>query len=309
MRNRLGVGLALLAVYLIWGSTYLAIRITLESFPPFRMAGIRFVIAGSTLYLLLRLRGAAAPQPRQWAGAALVGALLLVGGNGGVIFAEQWVASGLAALGIATVPIWAALFAGLWGRWPTRGEWLGLGIGFVGVVLLNLDGNLRASPLGAITLLGAAMSWALGTVWSRRLSLPDGLMSSAAQMLTAGGLFLLISLLRGERLAALPSARSLLALLYLIVFGALVAFSAYTYLLNHVKPALATSHAYVNPIVAVALGVGIAGERITGVAIAAMLVILSGVGLLALSKGRPSAGTHRPQPQPTLQEVSHGNPR
>jgi drug/metabolite transporter (DMT)-like permease len=150
------VVLALTAVYLIWGSTYLGIRVALEGFPPLLMTGMRFTIAGSVLYAGLRVRGAPAPSRVQWRDGALLGVLLLVLGNGGVVVAEQWVASGLAALSVATVPIWAALFAGLLGRWPSRLEWVGLALGFGGIVLLNLGGNMRAQPIGAIILAVAA---------------------------------------------------------------------------------------------------------------------------------------------------------
>jgi drug/metabolite transporter (DMT)-like permease len=282
----LGIALALFALYIIWGSTYLGIRIGLEGFPPFLMSGVRFIIAGGALYTVLRARGAPAPQRSQWVGAGIVGALLLVGGNGGVTFAEQWVASGIAALGVASTPLWAALFAGLWGRWPVRLEWIGLGLGFAGVVLLNLEGDMRANPLGAAALLGATMCWSLGSIWSQRLSLPEGLMASAAQMLVGGVLLLILSLLAGERISGLPGLRATVALIYLIIFGSLIAFSAYGYLLRRVRPALATSYAYVNPLVAVGLGVGLAGERIGVRGLVAMVVILASVGLIALVRER-----------------------
>jgi drug/metabolite transporter (DMT)-like permease len=241
------------------------------------------------LFLFLRARGAPAPDARQWLGAALIGVLLLVGGNGGVVIAEQWVASGLAALGVASVPLWTALFGGIWGRWPGAIEWAGIALGLLGVGLLNLEQDMRASPLGAIFLLGAAISWALGSVWSRQLRLPGGLMSSAAQMLAASAGFLMLSLARGERIFVAPTSRSLLALLYLIVFGALVAFSAYTYLLDRVRPVLATSYAYINPAVAVALGVGIGGEQIGLPGILALVVIVAAVGLVAFGRERRPA--------------------
>src|SRR6266852_768661 len=135
-RDRAGIILSIISLYFIWGSTYLGMRIALEGFPPFLLGGIRFLIAGGILYTILRIRGTPAPTRKQWAGAAVLGALLLAGGNGGVLFAEQWVASGLAALGIAAVPLWTVFFFGLWGRWPKRMEWLGLAVGFAGVVLL-----------------------------------------------------------------------------------------------------------------------------------------------------------------------------
>lgn len=283
-RSRLWVALALLAVYVIWGSTYLAIRVSIIDFPPFTMAGMRFLSAGSLLYFFLRARGAPTPDLRQWGGAALVGGFLLVIGNGGVVFAEQWVDSGLTALVIASVPIWAALFGGLWGVWPARMEWAGLAVGFAGVLLLNLEGGLRANPVGAAALLLAAASWAFGSVWSRRLPLPPGMMASAAEMLTAGVMLSLIGMVRGERMESMPTMWPLLAFLYLVVFGALVGFSAYSYLLRHVRPGLATSYAYVNPIVAVALGVGLLGEQMTLAGLLAMPVILSGVALVMLGR-------------------------
>jgi drug/metabolite transporter (DMT)-like permease len=286
VRGRLGVVAALLAVYVVWGSTYLAIRVALEGFPPFLMAGVRFVLAGAVLYVWLRLRGTAAPTRAQWGGAALVGGLLLLGGNGGVVVAEQWVASGLTALGVATVALWSALFAGVWGQWPRRLEWVGLGVGFAGVALLNLEGNLRASPMGAVALLVATVSWAFGSMWSRHLDLPRGLMAAAAEMLAGGVLLLVASAAVGEKVPPGPTERAWLALAYLIVFGSWVGFSAYLYLLRRVRPAVATSYAYVNPIVAMFLGVVFAGERITPTEWLAMPVILAGVALFALAHAR-----------------------
>ena len=281
--SRAAILAALFCTYVIWGSTYLGMRIALEGFPPFLMAGIRFVISGALLYALLRGRGTRNPNRAAWGGAALVGALLLGGGNGGVVFAEQWVASGLAALGVATVPLWAALFAGLWGQWPARREWLGLGVGFAGMALFSMGGDLRANPAGLIALLVSAVCWAFGSVWSRRLPLPVGMMASAAQMLTGGGVLLLLGLAHGERLAHAPGLRPLLAMAYLI-FGAVVAFSAYVYLLKRVRPALATSNAYINPVIAVALGALLAGEHLSGTEIGALILILAGVVLLAAVK-------------------------
>jgi drug/metabolite transporter (DMT)-like permease len=298
------VVVSLLAVYVVWGSTYLAIRVALGGFPPFLMAALRFLLAGGVLYVVLRLRGAPAPRRRQWGGAAVVGGLLLLGGNGGVVMAEQWVASGLAALGVATVALWSAIFAGLWGQWPRRLEWVGLAVGFAGVALLNLEGNLRASPAGAIALLVATTSWALGSMWSRHLDLPSGLMASAAQMLTGGGLLLLASVLVGERVPRAVPARPVLALAYLVVFGSWVGFSAYLYLLRRVRPAVATSYAYVNPAIAMALGVAFAGERITLSEWVAMPVILGGVALVMVAHGRAEEAVERaPAPEVDLPDV------
>lgn len=152
----MGIGLALVGVYLVWGSTYLGMKIGLEAFPPFLMAGVRFLLAGGGLMLALRGRGEPAPTPVQWGGAARVGCLLLGLGNGGIMLAEsRGVTSGVAALGVATVPLWAALFAGLWGEWPYKREWLG--VGFAGIVCLNLEGSLRASPIGTAALIVSAL--------------------------------------------------------------------------------------------------------------------------------------------------------
>ena len=284
--SRWGVFISLFALYVIWGSTYLGMRFALESFPPFLMAGIRFVIAGVLLYTFLRMRGTVAPTRKQWLGSALIGILLLAGGNGGVSFAEQWVSSGLAAVGIAAVPLWAALFIGLLGRWPKRIEWLGLSLGFVGVILLNLTNGVWANPIGAIALLLAPICWALGSALSGRVALPAGLMASASQMIVGGVFLLVLGLLLGERMHGLPTMNASLSMIFLILFGSLIAFSAYGYLLRNVRPALATSYAYVNPAVAVGLGVIFAGEHITLIGVLAMVVILIGVGLVSLGRDR-----------------------
>jgi drug/metabolite transporter (DMT)-like permease len=284
--SRVKLLIALLSVYFIWGSTYLAIRIALEGFPPFMMAGVRFFIAGGGLYLFLRAKGVPAPDRSQWKGASLVGGLLLVGGNGGVVFAEQSVASGLAALGVATVPLWMVLFAGIWKSRSARLEWAGLLLGFAGIILLNFEGDLRTSPAGAMALVMAAICWAFGSAWSRHLSLPSGLMASAAEMIAGGLLLLAISVLSGERIDRFPVWYAIGALFYLIVFGSLIGFSAYTYLLRKARPALATSYAYVNPVIAVGLGVMFAGERITVIGITAMLIIVTAIGMVILGQKR-----------------------
>jgi len=281
--SRAAIILALVSVYLVWGSTYLAMRIGLTGFAPFFMAGTRFTIAGGLLMIVLLMRGASLPTLRQWGGAAIVGVLLLSGGNGGVVYAEQTVGSGLAALALATVPLLTALLAGALGQWPTGREWAGLVVGFAGIVLLNMDGGLRASPTGAIALLLAASAWAVGSVWSRKLPLPPGMMDSAAEMLCGGAALLALGACRHEHWRAHPPFAACAALAYL-VFGAIAGFSAYVYLLARVRPALATSYAYVNPVIAVALGAAFAGEKITPVVFASGLLIVGGVVLVAVGK-------------------------
>jgi drug/metabolite transporter (DMT)-like permease len=286
VRKRLLIILSLLSLYFIWGGTYLAMRIALQGFPPFILAGVRQLTAGIILFLFLRLRKHESPTRKQWLTAIVVGGLLLVVGNGGVVFAEQWVSSGLAALALGAIPLWAAVFSGLFGRWPTRIEWFGLGLGFSGLVLLNLENGLHANPIGAIVLLIAPMSWALGSILSQHLPSPKGLMASASQMLAGGVMLFIVGFATGEHMTGMPGPRPLAAMAYLIIGGSLVAFSAYGYLLRHVRPALATSYAYVNPLVAVSLGVALAGEQITMIGILAMLTILSGVGLVSLGRER-----------------------
>lgn len=281
-----GVWGALLAVYIIWGSTYLAIRFAVAGLPPLLMSGVRFLLAGLGLYVVLRVRGAANPTFRQWQGAGALGLFLLLGGNGAVAVAELQVSSSLTAMMIATTPLWAALFAGIWGRWPSGKEWLGLMVGFGGVVLLNLGGGLRADPFAAGLLLLASCSWAFGSILGPRLSLPDGLMASAAEMIIGGALLALAGIARGEHVPHTFPPSSLLAMAYLIAVGSLVAYSAYNYLLLHARPTLATSYAYVNPLVAVLLGVGLAGEHISVLGVAALAVILAGVVMVVLSRER-----------------------
>lgn len=279
-RQPLLIVTALLALYFIWGSTYLAMRVAIDSFPPFMMAGLRYLIAGVLMYTFLRLRGIPAPDGTQWSGAVAVGGLLLLGGNGSVAYAQQWVATGLAAVAIATVPLWTIVFSTLWGKSSTRQEWLGITLGLAGVVLLNLGDNMRASPLGAALLLFAAASWSFGSVWSRHLRLPDGLMGSATQMLGGGMLLMVWSFAMGEKLTAIPAFKPLMAMAYLIVFGSFLAFSAYLFLLKTVRPALATSYAYVNPVIAIWLGMVFLREKITPLEFAAMPLILAAVGLV-----------------------------
>ncbi len=275
--------LALGSLYLIWGSTFLAIRFALEGFPPLLLAGIRFTVAGALTYAWARARGAPAPSRIEWRSSTIVGTLL-VAGNACVVIAEQWVSSGVAAVAIGSVPLWVALMAGLFGRWPSRGEWAALAIGLAGVAILQTGGDLRASPAGAIVLTVSCVSWALGSIYSRRLPLPKGLMASGAQMLAGGLVMLVLAALRGERIATTPSAQAALALAYLIVAGSIIGYSAYQFLLSRVRPTLAASYAYVNPVVAVGLGAALAGEAVAPRAVGALALILGGVAMLALRR-------------------------
>jgi drug/metabolite transporter (DMT)-like permease len=279
-KNHLAIIVAFVALYILWGATYLGMRIALQSFPPFLLAGIRFLIAGVLMFVFLLARGAVLPTRKEWLGSALIGGLLLLCGNGGVVFAEQWVSSGLSAVAVGAVPLWAALLVGLSGRWPSRPAWCGLIVGFVGLILLNLGNNFLANPLGMIVLIIAPFCWALGSVLSQRVPLPQGAMASAAQLLCGGMLLCLVGLSSGERLNRPLTLPAIWAMLFLIIGGSLVAFTAYGYLLKHVQASLATSYAYVNPVVAVALGIWLAGEQITLFGVIAIAVILGGVVLV-----------------------------
>ena len=284
-RGALTILLALFAVYAIWGSTYLAMRVALETVPPFLMSGPRFLVAGTAMYAYLRLRGAPRPTRAEWGASAKIGVLLLTCGNGAVAIAEQSISSGVAAVVVASMPIWAAVFGRLFGMPAQGGEWLGLLLGFSGVVLLNLGGGLGLDARGLV-LVVAPIAWAAGSVWSKRLPLPEGTMATATQMIVGGASMIVLALLTGERLTHLPSARSMAALVYLTVFGSIVAFTAYNWLLRNVRPALATSYAYVNPLVAVLLGWLLGGESIGVLTLAAAAVSIAGVALIARRAAR-----------------------
>lgn len=287
MSNRWLVAASLAAVYVIWSSTYLALRFLVETFPPFLGTSIRMVIAGGILFAWVRWRGAPMPTPRQWRNGFGVGVLLFVGGLGLVTVAEDaGVGSGVTATAVAMVPVWAALVSGFFGRWPTRLEWAGIAIGIVGVALLSGEGDFRAAPLGLALVIISPILWAFGSVWSAHTDLPKGPMSAAIQMLCGGVVLAVIGAGIGESIPTAPSLKSWLALAWLIVPGSLIAFSAYAYLLRAVRPALATSYAYVNPVFAVILGVTLGEETLTGHAWVALPIILTSVALIVWSRNR-----------------------
>ena len=288
---------ALAAVYVIWGSTYLAIRFALEGgFPPFLLGGIRFLVAGTLMYGLLRARGMAAPTLPQWRNAAVMGVLLLMMGNGMVNLAEKSVSSGMAAVAVASAPLWMGIFAAMRGERPTGLEWTGLGIGFVGVLWLNAGSSLVASPTGLVCLLVASIAWSFGSVWSRGRDLAPPFMNAAAQMVCGGAAMLVLGLCLGERIHAWPAAGALGAFAYLVVFGSWIGFSAYVWLLGNVRPALAGSYAYVNPAIAVLLGALLAGERFSGGELVAMGVILLGVVAISAAKAGRARAARRTAP-------------
>lgn len=294
---RLQIALAFLSIYTIWGSTYLAIRFAIETFPPFLMAAIRFLIAGGALYTWMRLRGAQRPTRANWKAATIIGGLLLLGGNGGVTKAEQVIPSGLTAVLITIVPIWMALLELLQKNRvvPTPQVVLGLVLGFGGVILLVGPGDLAGgglNPLWVGVLLFASLSWAIGSVYSRKASLPKTpLLGSGMEMLAGGVLLLLVSLVSQEWVGFQPSKISFLSLisfLYLLVFGSLIAFSSYVWLLTKTTTARASTYAYVNPIVAVFLGYFLAGEQLTLRTLLASTMIVIAVVVITTYKTRHS---------------------
>ncbi|QYR53353.1 drug/metabolite exporter YedA [Lysobacter sp. CJ11] len=278
---------ALIAVYLIWGSTYLAIRFALEGgLPPFLMAGVRFVIAGALMLIFLRLRGEKMPTRMQWRNVSIMGLLLLVFGNGLVCVAEQTVSSGLTAVAVASAPIWMGIFSALRGEHPSKPEWIGIAIGFIGVLWLNAGSSLSGSMTGMIALILASLAWSFGSIWSRGKDLPTPFVTSGGQMLAGGLLMLVVALVLGERWPHEVSNKALGSVAYLIVMGSIIGFSAYVWLLKHVRPALAGSYAYVNPVIAVILGALLANEKFGTNDLLPMGIILLGVVAMTVGKAR-----------------------
>jgi drug/metabolite transporter (DMT)-like permease len=288
------VVLCLAAVYFIWGSTYLAMRVAVEGLPPFFMASTRFLLTGFLLLVFLRLRGAAWPTRREWVMALPVGTLMFATGNGTVALAEQHISSGIAAVVCGTMPLWAAGFGPFFGERTSPREWVGLAVGQGGTVVLFLGKELRVEPAATALLFCAPVSWALGSLLARYKPLPRGLMSAATQMLTGGAVMSVVSRLAGEPVPtpASVSTESFIAWVYLAVFGSLVAYSAYTYLLKEARPAVATSYSYVNPAIAVLMGVAMRGET-------AGVEVWAGVALIITATVLVVAGRTRGAPQPS----------
>jgi drug/metabolite transporter (DMT)-like permease len=286
---------AFAAVYVIWGSTYLAIKVAIETIPPFFMAATRFLAAGLLLYGFQRLRGAPRPTRTNWGAAAVVGALMLVGGNGGVVWAEQTVPTGLAALVVATVPFWMVVidWARPGGRRPAGLTLLGVTLGLVGLALLVAPwetGAARVDLVGVAAIGLGALCWAGGSIYSRYAPLPkQGLLGTGMEMVAGGAMFMLVSLVAGEWTRVDPTAWSLPSwsgLIYLVIFGSLVAFSAYIWLLKATSPARAATYAYVNPVVAVFLGWAFANEPVTPRTLLAAAVIVAAVAIITVARTR-----------------------
>lgn len=291
----LAIWSALIAVYIVWGSTYLAIRFVVETMPPFLAAGFRFLIAGGVLYIFTRLRGDKAPLRLEWRSAAIVGFFLLVGGNGAVMWAEQRVASGIAALMIASVPLWIALLDAIrpGGRRPDRWVIVSVLAGFAGIIILIGPAQFigiedRVDLVGIAVLLFAAFSWAIGSLYNRGANLPASPLLGTGMEMLAGGLGLLIlGTVVGEWSQmefAEFSTNSLLGFAYLVVFGSWVGFASYIWLLRVAPITLVSTYAYVNPLVAILLGSLLAGEALTTRVMLAALFILGSVVVITMNR-------------------------
>ena len=297
MKNKFKIIAAFFGIYVIWGSTYLAIRFTLETLPPLLTAGLRFFIAGLILYVFARFRmNEPKPNGSHWRSAAIIGGFLILGGNGNVVLAERSVPSGVAALIVATIPIWMVLLEWLWlrKRRPAPATWVGLVLGFGGVALLIVPDLLSKAaqmrPAGFIGLLAAALLWAVGSLQARRLDLPSsGVLATGMQMTAGGAMLFAAGMMRGELSMFHPagfSERSVAAFIYLVLFGSLWGFTAYIWLLKNVGAVKVSTYAFVNPVVAILLGCFFAAEKISGHMICAAIMVVAAVGIITFYKDR-----------------------
>lgn len=271
----------LAATWLVWGSTYLAIKVALVSFPPFFQMGTRFLFAGIVLMAWMRWRGAAWPKGREWRNALVIGALMLGGGMGGTALAEVTVGSGLVVAFIAVVPLMIAALNLFWRIVPGKLEVAGIAVGLAGVLMLTQGAGFQASPAGLAAITVACITWSLGSVLSQRsLPLAPGATGFASEMICGGIVLLVLSAIAGERPSWPPQPVAAAAWFYLVVFGSLIAFNAYMVLLARAPAGLASSYTFVNPVIAMLLGVAVAGEVVSGYEWAAAGVVLAGVVLM-----------------------------
>jgi drug/metabolite transporter (DMT)-like permease len=277
----------LAATWLIWGSTYLAIKFALVSFPPFYQMGSRFLVAGTLLFVWLWLRGRPLPTRVQWRNAAIIGTLLIVTGMGFTAYSEQSVASGLIVAYIAIIPIVVTAMSLPFGVKPTRIELVGMLVGVAGVLMLVSGNGFTAAPEGLVAITIACLSWSLGSVLSQqRFALAPGAMGFASEMICGSVMLLAISAAIGEQPEWPPQPLAAWSWVYLIVFGSLLAFNAYMVLLSRVSAALASSYTFVNPVIALALGIWLGGEIVTTFEWAAAAVSTAGVVLLVMGRSR-----------------------
>jgi drug/metabolite transporter (DMT)-like permease len=285
------IGACLLAVYIVWGTTYFAIKVGIEEIAPFFMVATRFLVAGGLLLGWQALRGRPLPTAKQWRGAALVGFLLLVIGNGCVSVAEHWVTSGATVALISIMPLATALWCGAFGDWPRRTEWVAIALGATGAGVMLMGRDLQASALGTLMILFGTICWSLGTVLSRRLDIPHGPSGFGAEMLSAGLIALVISALLGEHWVLPHAPRVWWAWGYLVVFGSLIAFSAYRFVVERVSPTLAATYAYVNPPVALCVGWWLGKETFSANVLLGLPIVLGAVALHAWIQTRVRSTT------------------
>ncbi len=279
----------LAAVYVVWGTTYFALKVGVQGAGPFYLVGTRFVVAGVLLLAWLKIRGHALPTARQWRNSTLLGFLMLALGIGSVTVAEQTVSSGAAVALISTLPLAIALWSGLLEKWPGRAEWLAIIIGMVGTIVMVSGADLRASPGGTALIIFATFMWAFGTVLSRRLDVPPGAMGFAAEMITGGLVCLVISAVFRESWTLPTSAAVWWAWVYLVVFGSLIAFSAYRVLVERASPTLASTYAYVNPPVALFVGWWLGNEQFSPNVFVGLPIVLAAVAWHTWSQLRARA--------------------
>lgn len=294
------VAACLLAVYVIWGTTYFAIKVGIEGVPPFFLVGTRFAAAGAALLVWQALRGCPMPTAKQWRGSALVGFLLLVVGNGGVAVAEHWVSSGATVALISVMPLATALWCGVLGQWPRRLEWGAIALGSVGAAVMLMGRDLQGSILGTSVILLSTTCWSLGTVLSRRLDVPHGPTGFGAEMLAAGFMALLVSATLGEHWILPESPRIWWAWIYLVFFGSMIGFSAYRFVVEHVSPTLASTYAYVNPPVALCVGWWLGNESFSINTLLGLPIVLAAVALLAWVQSRSQ---RRPVHTPSIEPL------
>lgn len=282
--------IALFSVYVIWGATDLGNEFALQSYPPFMLVALRLLLATVILIGFLKLRGVPFPPMNQMLTAVVIGGLMFGGRSGFLAFARaQGLGEGITSLGIATIPLWAILFALFFGYRPSKLELLGVVIGLGGIMVLNIENDWQSDPITIVILLIAPMLWSFGSMYRTHWRMPDGFMAPAFQMMGGCIVLTVMSFLRGEQFPAEPTLQATTALLFLSVAGTLVAFTAYMYLVRTVNPGLATSYAYVNPIVAVLFEIALFGEFLSSTGLLAMVVIGVSVVLVMIGKSRASA--------------------
>jgi drug/metabolite transporter (DMT)-like permease len=282
----------LASVYIVWGTTYFALKVGVQGAAPYFLVGTRFVVAGALAMTWLKMRGHPLPTLRQWRGSALLGFLMLAIGLSNVTIAERTVSSGAAVALISFMPLVMALWSGLLEKWPKRSEWLAIAVGTLGTLVMVTGADLRASPSGTLLILSGTVAWSLGTVLSRRIELPAGAMGFAAEMLAGGVIALVMSVAFGERWALPQSSAVWWAWAYLVVFGSLIAFSAYRVLVDRVSPTLASTYAYVNPPVALFVGWLLGNEKFSMNVLLGLPIVLAAVGWHTWSQMRAMAPKH-----------------